>query len=140
MKKFETFEHTADIGLRAYGKSLEEAFENAAYGMFKIMYSKLEEVKPKLSCDIECEGYDIESLFVEWLNTLLYKSSSSNIVFSHFVIKELDLKKCSLIAVVKGEKFNKRFLPQLEVKAATYSQLKVVKEKNVYIVQCVLDI
>lgn len=36
-KKFEFFDVTADVGIRAYGKTLEDAFENAALAMFEVM-------------------------------------------------------------------------------------------------------
>lgn len=140
MKRFEIFEHTADVGIRGYGKSIEEAFENAAYGMFSIMYNKLKKVRPLKKLEVRCSGYDIESLFVEWLNELLSVSNIYQIVFSQFKIQELDLKKYNLRAIVKGDTFSKEFEPAIEVKAATYSNLKVEKINNNYIAQCILDV
>jgi SHS2 domain-containing protein len=139
MERFETFEHTADIGLRSFGKNLEECFENAAYGMFSIMYRRLDRVKPKEEFMIECSGYDIESLFVEWLNSLLSKSDLEEAVFCEFKVN-IDIKEFKIRAVIKGERISKKFEPAIEVKAATYSNLKVEKVNDVYIAQCILDI
>ena len=69
MKRFELIEHTADTGLIAYGRSLPEAFANAAYGMFSIM-TDLETVREVESCRVEVNSDDIEGLLFEWLNGL----------------------------------------------------------------------
>ncbi|HEY3131729.1 MAG TPA: archease, partial [Acidobacteriota bacterium] len=37
MKKFEELEHTADLGLRVYGKTLANLLANAAEGMFGLI-------------------------------------------------------------------------------------------------------
>lgn len=139
-KKYEFFEHTADMGVRAFGEILTEAFENIAYGMFKLMYKKIENVKPTANVKIECHSYDVEPLLVEWLNSLLYESDVRNIIFSHFYIKDLNLTTYTLIAEASGQKYSKKFKPQIEVKAATYSELKIRQINNVYVAQCVLDI
>jgi len=71
MKRFELVEHTADIGINAYGKTLTEAFANAAYGMFSII-AELESVREAESRRVEVSADDIEGLLFEWLNSLLY--------------------------------------------------------------------
>ena len=71
MKRFELIEHTADVGLIAYGETLAEAFANAAYGMFSII-AELDAVQEVESHPVEISGDDIESLLFEWLNRLLY--------------------------------------------------------------------
>ncbi len=37
MREWEHYEHTADIGVRGYGSTLEEAFEAVALGLFDVM-------------------------------------------------------------------------------------------------------
>ena len=64
-------EHTADIGLTAYGRTLAEAFANAAYGMFSIM-AELRKVKEKEPRSVELRKAETEALLFEWLNSLLY--------------------------------------------------------------------
>lgn len=138
-KKYETFEHTADIGIRGFGYTVEEAFENTAFGMFSIMYRRIDRVKPERAVKIKAEAYDLESLFVEWLNSLLSKSDVEEMVFCRFKVK-LDLNKNKLEGMAWGEKRRGEFEPSIEVKAATYSELKVEKRENIYMAQCVLDI
>lgn len=140
--KYEQFEHQADVGVRGWGEALEEAFENGARAMFSVAVN-LEKVEPKKEIRIECQASNIEELFVEWLNTLLSEAGMANLVFSDFKIKEI--KKINLnyklLGIAKGEKFSpKKHEPKVEVKAATYSQLKVKKKESQYIVQTIIDV
>lgn len=142
MVKYEQFEHQADVGIRGYGKTTEEAFENGAKAMFSVIVS-LEKVEPKKEIKIKCEAVNLEELFVEWLNKLLSEAGIENLVFSDFRIKEI--KKADsgykLSGVAKGEELDlEKHEPKVEVKAATYSQLKVEKIGDQYIVQTIVDV
>ena len=137
-KKFEFLEHTADIKFRAYGKSLEECFENAALAMFSVM-TKIEKVEGKEKAEIKCSASNIEELLIEWLNSLLAESGIKEMFFSSFKIKKI--KNNSLEGEAFGEKIDlKKHEIITEVKAATYSDLFVKKEKEIYICQVVVDV
>jgi SHS2 domain-containing protein len=128
MKRFKLIEHTADTGLVAYGRSLPEAFANAAYGMFSIMVNPetLHEVESRR---IEVNADDIDGLLFEWLNTLLYYFDVEGLLFKRFEIKEL--KENQLTAECYGEKFDsKRHAINIGVKSATYHTLEVDRKKN----------
>ena len=72
MIPFEFFDHTADIGIRAYGRSLEEAFANAALAVFEIM-TDTSKVEQKEYREIYINGYDLENLLYKWIEEqLLY--------------------------------------------------------------------
>lgn len=142
MPKYEQFEHQADIGIRGYGETFEEAFENGAKAMFSVMAS-LEKVEPKKEIKIECQSSNLEELFVEWLNKLLSGAGIKNLIFSDFKINKI--KKVNsdykLFGLAKGEELNlEKHKPKVEVKAATYSQLKVEKRDNQYIAQTIVDV
>lgn len=107
MKKYEFIEHTADIGLKAYGKNLSEAFENAAIGMFDII-SDTTEIDKIGEYKIELEAESIEQLLVDWLSELLYIQETENVLLSGFNVK---LDKNRLRAKVYGEKLNKKKHP-----------------------------
>jgi len=142
MVEFEQFEHEADVGVRGYGKTVEEAFENGAKAMFSIMIN-LKKVETKKELKIECEAENLEELFAEWLNALLSQSGIENMIFSDFKIKEIKKVNSNykLIGMAKGEKLNpEKHEAKIEVKAATYSQLKVVKEKGRYVAQTIVDV
>jgi len=138
MKTYELIDHTADIGIKAYGKTLSEAFENAAKGMFDIITDK-SEIESIGQYDIKLEAPDLEQLLVDFLSELLFLNSAKNLVFGFFKI-ELNEKKNSLTARVFGEKYN---IPKhkigAEIKAVTYHMLEVNKEKP-YSVQVLFDI
>ncbi len=131
-RRFASVEHTADIGITVYGKTLEELFENAAYGMFSQM-TDIEKVNPEEKVEVQVEGYDKESLLVNWLNELLYLSATKKMFFSQLKIKNFQetCDSLKLNAEVKGEKINpKKHSLHLEIKAATYHNLKIKKIKR----------
>jgi SHS2 domain-containing protein len=135
-KRFELLEHTADIGLIAYGESLPEAFSNAAYGMFSII-ADLDSVQEKESRRVEAAADDHEGLLFEWLNNLLYVFDVDMLLLKRFEVSELNDKK--LTAFCYGEKYDpSRHKIKLGVKSATYHMLKVDAEKNQ--VQVIFDV
>jgi len=138
MKKYELIEHTADVAIKAYGKNLSEAFENAAKGMFDIITDN-SEIESVGQYSIKLEAPDLEQLLVDWLSELLFLNTSQNLVFSFFKV-ELDEKNKKLSANVFGEKYNiSKHKMGVEIKAVTYHMLEV-RNKSPYHVQVLFDI
>ncbi|MDI6855629.1 MAG: archease [Candidatus Thermoplasmatota archaeon] len=137
MKKYSFIEHTADIAIRAYGKNLDQCFENAAFAMFDII-SDTKKVKTTGEYKIELKAESLEQLLVDWLSKLLYLHDSNNFLFGKFRVA-LDKERKNLRAQVWGEKFdrNRHFVGK-EIKAVTYHMLEV-NEKDCY-VQVLFDI
>jgi len=136
-KEFDILDHTADVGIIAYGASLNQAFANAARGLFSII-TDLDDVEEALSRDIEVTAPDQESLLVAWLNELIYRFDVENILFNRFDIAQLDSTR--LKARAYGEKVDSsRHKLKTGVKATTYHMLKVEKT-NGYQVQVLFDI
>lgn len=138
---YKYFEHRADVGIIGIGKTLEESFQEAAKAMFKVM-SNIAKVKDNDSVRIKVEAKDEEELFVEWLNELLAQIDLKRMMFSKF---EVRIKKSENRFVLTGKAYGEKINPKkhqlkTEVKAATYSQLKIKKEKNKYTSQCVVDV
>jgi len=137
MLPFETFEHGADVGVRGFGDTLEEAFANGAKAMFSVMVD-IGRVEAKDTFEIKCSSYDSETLFVEWLNHLLTLAGTERAVFSEF---QVHIENYNLKGLASGEKFDpKRHEPGVEVKGATYSMLKVEKKNHQFMAQCVVDV
>ncbi|HUV76327.1 MAG TPA: archease [Dehalococcoidales bacterium] len=135
-KRFQLIEHTADVGLVAYGETLAKAFANAAYGLFSII-AELKTVKETETRQLELSEEDPEALLFEWLNSLIYLFDVEMILFKRFEITDFD--GCRLRAVCYGEKYDpSRHQLKTGVKAATYHMLKVDGEKNQ--VQVIFDI
>jgi len=136
VKRFQLIEHTADIGLIAYGRSLAEAFANAAYGLFSII-AELKTVKETESRHLELNEDDAEALLFEWLNRLIYLFDVEMLLFKRFEIRDFDGHR--LKATCYGEKYDpSRHQLKTGVKSATYHLLKVDREKNQ--VQLIFDI
>ncbi len=128
MKRFQFIEHTADIGLIAYGQSLSEAFANAAYGLFSII-AELKTVKEIESRQLELNEEDSEALLFEWLNRLIYLFDVEMLLLKRFDIRDFDGR--GLKAICYGEKYDpSRHQLKTGVKAATYHMLKVDRGKN----------
>ena len=138
MKTYELIDHTADVGVKAYGKKLSEAFENAAKAMFDIITDK-SYIESVGEYDIKLEAPDLEQLLVDFLSKLLFLNSAQNLVFGFFKV-ELDEKKNTLLAHVFGEKYNiSKHKIGSEIKAVTYHMLEV-NNKKPYYVQVIFDI
>ncbi len=136
-KRYVFFDHTADVGIIAYGKDFREALENVACAMFSIMVN-LKEVNEAICRIIEVEGRE-EELVVNWLNELLYLFDAESLAFCRFEVKEMSKDKMKALAF--GEKLDpKKHKCKMGVKAATYHQLTVAKEGEVYKVQVILDV
>lgn len=128
MKRFQFIEHTADIGLIAYGQSLAEAFANAAYGLFSII-AELKTVKEIESRQLELNEEDSEALLFEWLNRLIYLFDVEMLLLKRFDIRDFDGR--GLKAICYGEKYDpSRHQLKTGVKAATYHMLKIDRGKN----------
>jgi len=142
-KRFEFLEHTADLYIAAYGKSLGEAFENAAYAMFEGM-TDLDKVQPKLEGTVEVEGYDEQALLYNWLEALLVKFDVKGNLYSRFKIASIEKTSAGfkLKAKIWGEPFNaERHLSKVGVKAVTYHQMEIIRDaKGAVTLRFILDI
>ena len=128
MKRFKFLEHTADIGLEAYGSNLAEAFANAAYGLFSIITDPagISEVE---SCLVEVNEADAEGLLFEWLNRLVYIFDVELLLFKRFEMVEFNERH--LKARCYGEKYDPaRHHLKMGIKSVTYHQLTVDSQKN----------
>lgn len=139
-KKFEFFDVTADVGYKAYGETLEEAFENAALAMTEVM-TDASKIEPKIEKKIEIESEDKCALLYDWLSEFLFFLDVDFLVFSKFKVKiEKKDDGFSLKGTVWGEEFNPDVHEsRAEVKAVTY-HLMDIKKDNGYMVQVILDI
>ena len=136
MKRFDIIDHTADIGIVAYGAELKETFVNAAYAMFSLI-ADLDEVKPSVYREIEVEAEDQEGLLVRWLNELLYLFDVERIIFSSFEVTEFG--DTHLKARGYGEPLDRsRHSLKAGVKAATYHMLRIEKDDG-YKAQVIFD-
>lgn len=143
---FEFKEHEADMGIVGIGSTLEEAFEQAAKAMFDIM-TDLSRVKDKQKVVFEVQSDTQEKLLVKFLNELLFLKDSKSMLFSLFSVNihrkkdEQGIIQYKLKARIYGEVIDvQRHFLKTEVKAATYSGLKVYELTGKYYAECVVDV
>jgi len=141
MKEFEILEHTADIGIAAYGKNKREVFINVAKGMFEIIAGENKNLKDNFYDKIKLEADNLEGLLFAWLNELLYIGETRLVILNKFQIKELS--DYQIKAEVGGMKINQLGCKiKKEIKAVTYHRLEVKKdeESGLWRAQVIFDI
>jgi SHS2 domain-containing protein len=132
------FHHESDIGVRGYGSSREEAFQQAALALTAVI-TEPSTVEPKTGVEIRCEAPEDALLFVDWLNALIYEMATRKMLFSRF---EVHLKGTRLEGTAWGERTDvERHQPAVEVKGATYTELDVRQDADgLWLAQCVVDV
>jgi len=141
-KRFEFLEHTADVYVVAYGKTLEEAFENAALATFETM-TDTEKVEPRVEDELEVEGHDEKELLYNWLEGLIVKFEVTENLYSRFKVSTIreSPNGLEMEARIWGEPFNPDKHPQkVGVKAITYHQMEILKKPKAVTVRFILDI
>ena len=135
---FSILEHPSDLGIEARGRTLEEAFEQAALGLMSIILD-LSTAAEEHSKIISVTGVDREQLLVKWLSEILYLYDGEKFIGKRFSTTRLD-EHC-LESNIFGEYFSEtKHKTKLDVKAITYHQLGIMKEKDGWRVRVFLDI
>ena len=135
-------DHEADVGIRAVGSTLEEAFQEGAKAMLNYMWD-ISTIEERQNVSIECEARDIPELFVEALNEILFKQDVNGLAISRFKVEEIKKsdERYKLKGVIFGEPLDfDRHTVKTEVKAATYAGLRYEEKEGRHIVQCILDV
>jgi len=135
---WELFAHDADVGVRGRGRSLAEAFENAALAMTAAITDPAT-VRLAETVRIECAAPDPELLLVDWLNALVFEMATRGMVFGAFRVRLADGR---LTAEATGETVDPaRHAPAVEVKGATYTALQAAQDAHgLWTAQCVIDV
>ena len=139
---WEHFSHAADVGIRGYGATPEAAFSNAALALTAVITDPAK-VAAAGTITIVCGARDLETLFNDWLNALVYEMATRRMLFSHF---EVNISTTDagyrLAATVRGEAVDRqRHQPAVDVKGANYTELKVIElAADRWLAQCVVDV
>ena len=151
IKKFKFLEHTADRKFQAFGKTLEEVFENSALALFNIVYD--EKIKNRTKFKIHAKGRDLENLMYNFLEEFLVLIDSKNFLPFKIInfnldtlrntprkgIKGTSKKAFKIKAEVVGDNA-KNYNVSEHVKAITYNEMFIKKIKDKWVSQVVLDI
>ena len=143
---YEQLEHTGDVYIKAYGKSVVSLLENSGLALFDTMVN-IDRVECCEERTISAEGFDLENLLYKWLEELLLLYYSENLVCSRIVISKFEVARegSDLFYRVYGsvccERFNsQKHEPRVEVKSPTYSLMRILKTEDTWIAYFVLDI
>ena len=137
-KRFEIFDHTADIGVIVYGENLKALFENAGEAFFRLI-TDVRKVRYRVEKRIEIGGETLDRLMVDWLSELLYLHDVENLLFRGFKVESVG--EGGLKAVVKGEPFQQGVhVIKTEVKAVTYHRMEVRQDNGRWRVQIIFDL
>jgi len=135
--RWEHFAHDADIGIRGWGRTPAEAFEQGAYALTAAVTQKT--VTPRSEVRVSCSAPDLELLFVEWLNAIIYEMAVRRMLFGQFAVQ---IENGRLHGTLRGEQVDVvRHAPAAEPKGATYTALKVARDAGgLWSAACVVDV
>ncbi len=139
---YEFLDHPADVWVKTWGVTLLEAFEQAAYSLAKTMWddSCFDKVENKA---IRATGRDQPELLVNFLSEILFHFDAENFAFQQLKIEKLYLSEGEwhILATAAGESFSlQKHHPGTEVKAITYSYLKIEKQGDKHVIEVIFDI
>ena len=135
---YEIINHTADVCLRVYGKSLDELFENAARAMMELITDR-EKINPSQEIEIEVRGETKEELLVHWLQEILFLHEVKKIVFKDFRLNLISETHAKGKAIGEKIDINKHEL-SFDIKAVTYHNLKIEPINDKLKVDIVFDV
>lgn len=135
---YETFDHTADLGLRIRAADLDTLFAEAAEALFAAVVDDLTTIEPRDATDIRIDGDDLAFLLFDWLKELLYRCDAERRLFRRF---EIAVRATGLIARAWGEPLDPaRHQLSREVKAITYHGLTVERTSDGWLAEVIVDI
>jgi SHS2 domain-containing protein len=134
----EILEHAADVGFRAYARTLPELFERAAEALMAIAL-ETGRIEARDSYPVEAAGDSNESLLVNWLSEILYFLDGKHLALRTFTVKGLAADR------VSGEAFGEprdplRHSARLVVKGITYHQLKIEQNEAGWLCEVFVDV
>jgi SHS2 domain-containing protein len=137
-KPYEVFEHTADVGLHAYGQDLTELFIHAAQGMEDLMVP-LEQIRTVTSREISVEGHDAVSLLIAWLDELIFLFDTEYLLLRDFTIDSITATH--LVAHASGEPYDaQRHELSSAIKAVTWHEAAINFTDQGYQARIIFDI
>ncbi len=136
-RRYEVLPHTADTGIIAYGATVEELFEHAAYGMFDLMFD-LAALHPARDVPVTAAGDTAEELLVDWLSVLLFEAETEDLALCSFTVDRLE--EGGLQGAAGGAPLGEVELRGPPIKAVTYHQLAVVEIPQGWSARVIFDV
>jgi len=135
---YETFEHTADIGIRVRAADLNGLFEDAARGLFAVLVANPEAVRPVQELSFRIEAQRLDDLLHDWLAELLFAFDTRRVLLGEFRAEVLEDR---VEALARGEPIDpQRHQLDMEIKAITYHELKVERDGDGWLAEVIVDL
>lgn len=143
MRWYKHLTYSSDAFIEAYGRSLEEAFVNAARAMMSVMIDVRRVSSKAVRDSVDLEGFDLENLLYNWLEAVLNKFVIEKKVFSRYSV-EINKEDGGyrLRATLKGEVYDpSKHGRRREVKGVTYHEMRIARRGDgLYVVRFLLDL
>ena len=136
--QYHIIDHTADIGLHAFGADPSELFATAARAMFDIMVCP-DSVHAKRSLNLQVEGADWPDLMVNWLRELLYLWSGKGLLVKSVAIHDIGAHRITADVAVDTYDPSRHALGS-EIKAVTYHQITVKRKLTGWEARIIFDV
>jgi SHS2 domain-containing protein len=138
MNRYRVFDHTADLGVEIYGKTVKDLFANAAFAVFDIL-TDLNRVRAIEEKKITVEGEGWEDLLINYLREVLYLFNGEGLLLKEFSI--IDIDPHHLRGKVSGEVFDPlKHRMNKEIKAVTYHQITVRETPDGWVGRVIFDV
>jgi len=135
---YHILEHPSDLGIEASGRTVGEAFEQAALGLISVI-AESENIESLDERKVTVQAQDYENLLVKWLSEILYLYDGEDYLLKEAKVESISPRK--LIARVSGEKYDpEKHKLKMDVKAVTYHQLSIEMSDTITTVRVFLDI
>jgi SHS2 domain-containing protein len=135
---FEVFDHTADIGIHAYGETLTALFAHAAQGMESLLVDP-NQVQTTTTRTVTVEAHDEVALLIAWLQELIFLFDTEYLLFRAFEIDSISATK--LTARASGEAYDgQRHALSSAIKAVTWHEAAISRGDNGYKARIIFDI
>jgi SHS2 domain-containing protein len=140
MERYRFLEHTADAKFQAFGKTLEDAFCNAALATASLMWD-WEEIEQNIEHRVEIEGNDLLQLLCSFLEEIIYLLDSRSFLlgFPDDIKIEQEKSRYTLKALFRGDNFSEKYKIFGDVKAITYNEMEI-ESNDRFMAQVVVDV
>ena len=140
MGRHETFDHTADVGLRVEGSDLDDLFRTAAEGLMGYVVVNREEVRASESETVDLTDDGPTELLAAWLNELVFRVETGHRLYSGFDVR-VEGDGRHLVGTIAGEPIDRgRHVLDHEVKAVTRHGLRLDRLLDKWVAEVILDI
>ena len=134
MGHWQEIDHTADLALHLWANDLSDLFATAARGMFSFV-AVVDAAEPARAVTVTLSALDVETLLVDWLNELLYRTESEGVAFTAFEFEHLSPTR--LTATAHGRPVSEYLS---HIKAATFHNLSIATTPDGYETEIVFDV